>query len=80
MSNLNPEIQKILDDHGIDPAPEQTIKEKFDDKFGNPKDQLEDIFGAFGRIFSDRPFHEDRQRNYDEAKRIEDEKKKDEES
>lgn len=77
MSNLNPEIQKILDDHGIDPAPidhapMQDIKKRFDEKFGDPMKQIDDLFDTFGKIFGPK-FHEDRQKNYDDAKKKEDE-------
>lgn len=69
MSELNPEIQRILDEHNIDPAPK---KHALDDKFNSPMDQLDDLFKTFGRIFAPKPFEEDRQRNYREAKDQED--------
>lgn len=46
---MNQNLKNLLDDQGIDPAPK---KHALDNAFDSPLDQLEDLFGLFGRIFS----------------------------
>ena len=62
MNNLD----KLLKGTGVKPHKEDYQK-TMDDNFGNPMDQLDDLFESLGRIFAPKLFHQDRFNNYKKA-------------